>query len=183
MSRVILLSFVGSLLLASASGFAPSSLPSTPRLRGHATSSVTMMAANAKDGLFSPFVKGAKAALGEKELNALRGKVIAEHSKVISAFVETSESKFGKIALKKLFEAADTDGNGVLDKEEIRAAIKALGFSHLKDEQIEGIISRADVDENAVVDFEEFVRDAPLTLRTNLIKKAKVNGNDLGFLS
>ena len=32
--------------------------------------------------------------------------VIAEHTKVISSFVDTSESKFGQIALKTLFEAA-----------------------------------------------------------------------------
>ena len=56
----------------------------------------------------------------------LRGKVIAEHSKVIAAFVDTSERPFGQIALKKLFEAADTDGSGTLDKEEVRNALTAL---------------------------------------------------------
>ena len=68
-------------------------------------------------GLFAPVVKGAKAVMGEKELNKLRGEVIAQHTKVISAFVDTSESKFGQIVLKRMFEAADKDGNGTLDKE------------------------------------------------------------------
>jgi len=52
--------------------------------------------------------------------------VIAEHSKVISSFVDTSESKFGQIALRELFKAADKDGNGTLDQEEVRAALLAL---------------------------------------------------------
>mmetsp|Transcript_12885 Transcript_12885/g.23844 ORF Transcript_12885/g.23844 Transcript_12885/m.23844 type:complete len:143 (-) Transcript_12885:347-775(-) len=141
------------------------------------------MAKNANVGIFSPLVEGAKAALGAAELNKLRGKVIAEHSSVIASFVDTSESKFGQIALKKLFEAADKDGNGVLDVQEVRAALTALGFEWLQDESKVGqLISRADVDENEVIDFEEFCTTAPKTLRTNLIKLAKQNGNDLGFL-
>ena len=35
------------------------------------------------------------------------------------------------------------------------------------------LAARADVDENEVIDFEEFVATAPKTLRTNLIKLAK----------
>ena len=34
-----------------------------------------------------------------------------------------------------------------------------------------------------VIDFEEFVKECPKTLRTNLVKLAKENGHDLGFLS
>ena len=164
--------------------------------------------------MFSPVVEVSKKALGNEELNKLRGDVIAAHSKVISKFVETSESKFGRIALRKLFDAADTDGNGTLDKAEVlarrsplalrharlgpdkergktkarlfstqvREALNALGFSWLKTDQVETLVKRSDVDENAVIDFEEFVLAAPKTLRTNLIKLAKQNGNDLGFL-
>jgi hypothetical protein len=137
----------------------------------------------APQGIFAPAVLGAKAVLGQKELNALRAKVIAEHTKVISAFVDTSDSAFGQIVLKRMFEAADKDGNGTLDKEEVAAALRALGFSHLQEKQIDGILSRADADENEVIDFEEFVREAPKTLRTNLVKLAKQNGAELGFLA
>ena len=134
-------------------------------------------------GLFAPVVKGAKAVMGEKELNKLRGEVIAQHTKVISAFVDTSESKFGQIVLKRMFEAADKDGNGTLDKEEVREALHALGFKFLQEKQVDGILARADVDGNEVIDFAEFVKDAPKTLRTGLVKLAKQNGHDLGFLA
>ena len=62
----------------------------------------------------------------EQELNQLRAKIIAEHTKVIAAFVDTSESAFGKVALKRLFEAADADNSGTLDKAEIRAAANSV---------------------------------------------------------
>ena len=53
-----------------------------------------------------------------RTVRAPRGEqIISQHSKVIGKFVDTHESKFGQIALKSLFEAADKDGNGVLDKE------------------------------------------------------------------
>ena len=34
-----------------------------------------------------------------------------------------------------------------------------------------------------VIDYEEFVKEAPKTLKTNLVKLAKNNGAELGFLS
>eukprot|EP00619_Florenciella_sp_RCC1007_P013383 CAMPEP_0205917312 /NCGR_PEP_ID=MMETSP1325-20131115/9077_1 /ASSEMBLY_ACC=CAM_ASM_000708 /TAXON_ID=236786 /ORGANISM="Florenciella sp., Strain RCC1007" /LENGTH=177 /DNA_ID=CAMNT_0053284713 /DNA_START=809 /DNA_END=1342 /DNA_ORIENTATION=+ len=168
-------------LFSTVSGFVPAPMLAASSTRSRAPARVSM-GAHGKFGLFSPAVLATKAVIGETELNKLRAKVIAEHTKVISKFVDTHESKFGQIALKKLFEAADADGNGTLDKEEVRAALLALGFNHLKDSQIEGIVSRADVDENEVIDFEEFVKATPATLRTNLVKLAKQNGDDLGFL-
>jgi len=134
-------------------------------------------------GLFAPAVLGAKTVMGEKNLNSLRGQVIAEHSKVISAFVDTSESPFGQIVLKRMFEAADADGNGTLDREEVKAALNALGFKFIKDKQLDQIFKRGDLDGNEVIDFEEFVKEAPKTLRSSLIKQAKENGHDLGFLA
>lgn len=137
----------------------------------------------AATGLFAPLVVGTKRVMGEKELNKLRAQVIAEHTKVISAFVDTSESKFGQIVLRQMFEAADKDGNGTLDREEIKDALHALGFTFVKDKQIEQIFSRGDVNDDEVIDFEEFVVEAPKTLRTSLVKLAKQNGHDLGFLA
>jgi len=134
-------------------------------------------------GLFAPAVVASKTVLGEKNLNKVRGEVIAQHSKVISAFVDTSESPFGQIVLKQMFEAADKDNSGTLDKEEVREALRALGFKFIKDKQIETIFKRGDLDENEVIDFEEFVKETPKTLRSSLIKLAKENGHDLGFLA
>jgi len=137
----------------------------------------------APTGIFAPLVVGAANVVGRKELNALRAQVIAEHSKVISAFVDTSDSEFGQIVLKRMFEAADKDGNGTLDRQEIKDALHALGFTFVEDKQLDQIFKRADLDGNEVIDFDEFVKDTPKTLRSSLIKLAKTNGHDLGFLA
>merc|ERR1712023_442470 len=137
----------------------------------------------APQGIFAPLVLGAKNVVGTKEINKLRAEVIAQHTKVITAFVDTSESKFGQLVLSRLFEAADKDGDGTLDREEIREALHALGFTFIKDKQLDTIMTRADVDGNEVIDFEEFVNETPKTLRMSLIKLAKQNGHDLGFLA
>jgi hypothetical protein len=137
----------------------------------------------AQTGLFAPLVVGTKAVMGEKELNKLRADVISQHSKVISAFVDTSDSPFGQIVLKRMFEAADKDGNGTLDRDEVREALHALGFQFVEDKQLDKIFERGDADGNEVIDFEEFVNETPKTLRSSLIKMAKLNGHDLGFLA
>ena len=51
-------------------------------------------------GIFAPAVVAAANVMGRKELNALRAKVIAQHTKVISSFVDTSDSQFGRLMLK-----------------------------------------------------------------------------------
>eukprot|EP00316_Scyphosphaera_apsteinii_P009550 CAMPEP_0119333620 /NCGR_PEP_ID=MMETSP1333-20130426/85555_1 /TAXON_ID=418940 /ORGANISM="Scyphosphaera apsteinii, Strain RCC1455" /LENGTH=242 /DNA_ID=CAMNT_0007343737 /DNA_START=153 /DNA_END=881 /DNA_ORIENTATION=- len=136
-----------------------------------------------QQGLFAPIVKGAKRIMGQQELNKLRADVIAQHSKVISAFVDTNESPFGQLVLAKMFEAADKDGNGSLDRQEVKDALHALGFTFIADKQLDIIFRRADVDGNQVIDFQEFVVETPKTLRSSLIKLAKQNGHDLGFLA
>jgi hypothetical protein len=45
-------------------------------------------------------VVGVKQVMGTKELNILRADIISKHSKVMAAFVDTSDSPFGKIVLK-----------------------------------------------------------------------------------
>jgi len=82
-----------------------------------------------------------------------------------------------------MFEAADKDNNGTLDREEVREALQALGFTFIQDKQIDQIFSRGDANGDMVIDFEEFVTEAPKTLRSSLIKLAKSNGHDLGFLA
>lgn len=134
-------------------------------------------------GIFAPLVRGAKQVMGETELNQLRASVISTHSKVISQFVDTSDSPFGQIVLRRMFEYADKDGNGSLDREEVRAALRDLGFDFVQDKQLDIIFGRADENGDLVIDFEEFVQESPKTLRSSLIKLAKQNGHDLGFLA
>ena len=138
---------------------------------------------HSQDGPLAPFVVMTKKVMGDAELNKLRGKVISMHSQVIGSFVETAETEFGDQVLRKLFELADTDQNGTVEEEELAVALQALGFSHLKDKQLSGIFQRADADSNGTIDYEEWKKMAPSTLRTNLIKLAKKNGAELGFLA
>ena len=77
--------------------------------------------------------------------------VIGAHTKVIQAFVDTSDSPFGCLALEKLFELADLDGDGTVDRDELERALKKLGFYHLSAKQIDAIMSRADEDDNCNV--------------------------------
>jgi uncharacterized tellurite resistance protein B-like protein len=133
-------------------------------------------------GIFAPAVLAAKKVMGEQELKELRANVIGKHSKVIADFVDTSESAFGQIALKTMFEYADKDKDGALSKDEVRDALNDLGFD-LDDKNIDKIMEKADQDGNEVIDFEEFVTQTPRTLRVNLVKLAKKNGHDLGFLA
>ena len=135
-----------------------------------------------KDGVFSPIVYVAKNALGEDRLNKIRGKFISYHSDIIKSFVDTYETPFGQTALVRLFALVDKNRDGALDKTELAEAFRALGFSWLKEKQVEGILKRADTDENGVIDFEEFAKEAPKTLRTNLVKLAKKNGGEMGLL-
>jgi len=135
-----------------------------------------------KEGIFAPGVLAAKAVLGEQELKELRASVIKKHSKVIADFVDTSESQFGQIVLKRMFEFADKDDSGDLDREEVKSALQDLGFDFMDDKQVDSLMKKADGDKNAVIDFEEFVTSTPKALRINLVKLAKQNGHDLGFL-
>jgi hypothetical protein len=134
------------------------------------------------EGIFSPAVKVAKLVLGEQKLNKVRAKAISTHSDVISSFVSTAEWPTGQAALKRLFIVADKNGNGLIEEEELVTAFNALGFTWLMEKQVRGIFKRADVDENGVIDLEEWMNEAPKTLRTNLTKLAKKNGGELGFL-
>lgn len=138
---------------------------------------------NESNGIFTPIVLGLKATLGVESLNKLRAKAISTHSDVIGNFVKTSESELGQAVLRELFNAADANHNGRIEKEELNVALKTLGFSHLKAKQVDGIFKRADADEDGSIDVEEWLKAAPNTLRTNLIKLAKKNGHDLGFLA
>jgi len=139
--------------------------------------------AHKQEGIFSPFVMAAKKVVGDEKLNKVRANVISKHSDVITNFVETSDTRVGSAVLKNLFELADANKNGKIEQDELATALQALGFSWLQNKQTQGIFQRADLDADGAIDLEEFMKEAPKTLRTNLIKLAKKNGGELGFLS
>ena len=58
----------------------------------------------------------------------------------------------------------------------------AMAQRFMNEKQIEKLLKDADKDQNDVIDFEEFVTATPKALRINLVKLAKKNGHDLGFL-
>lgn len=140
--------------------------------------------AHGKDGIFSPVVLAAKGVMGDDaQFNKLRAKVISMHSDVIKNFVDTSDTAFGQAVLKRLFEIADGDKSGTIEESELKKAFEAIGFDWLKDKQVRGIMSKFDANENGKLELEEWLIAAPKTLRTNLVKLAKKNGGDLGFLA
>lgn len=173
-------------------GIAPVSPPSPPPLAAAATQTVpskkksTVAAAanknNHKEGVFSPPVKIAKQVFGDQEINKLRAKIISLHSDIIAKFVDTSETGFGDAVLTALYKLADNNHDGVIQTDELAAALRGLGFDWLQEKQIQGIIQRADKDGNGVIDLKEWKAGAPKTLRTNLTKLAKKNGGEMGLL-
>ena len=135
-----------------------------------------------KEGIFSPIVVAAGAVLGQEQLNKVRAKVISIHSDLIKSFVGTSDSAFGQAVLRQLFKYVDTDNSGYIDKEELSVALSLLGFKWLKEKQVNAIFERADVNKDGMISLEEFMDEAPRTLKTNLVKLAKNNGGDMGLL-
>jgi len=158
------------------------SLKASPQTRRVSPAKKKEGGAAHKEGVFSPAVKIAKVVMGERKLNEIRGKVISMHSDVIKDFVATADSAFGKAVLVRLFALADKNGDGKLDQDEVKRAVGTLGFTWLKDKQVSGILKRADLDQNGTIEFDEFVEEAPKTLKTNLVKLAKKNGGDMGLL-
>eukprot|EP00522_Entomoneis_paludosa_P003629 CAMPEP_0172468450 /NCGR_PEP_ID=MMETSP1065-20121228/61281_1 /TAXON_ID=265537 /ORGANISM="Amphiprora paludosa, Strain CCMP125" /LENGTH=205 /DNA_ID=CAMNT_0013225841 /DNA_START=12 /DNA_END=629 /DNA_ORIENTATION=+ len=135
-----------------------------------------------KEGVFSPVVYWAKNLLGDEKLNSFRAKAISLHSDVIKGFVATADSAFGNQVLQFLYTVADKNGNGQIEEEELELALKTLGFKWLQRKQIQGIFARAGGKEKGYITMEEWMSEAPKTLKTNLVKLAKTNGGDLGFL-
>ena len=135
-----------------------------------------------KEGIFSPIVVAAGAVLGPEQLNKVRAKVISIHSDLIKSFVGTSDSAFGQAVLQQLFKYVDADKSGYIDKEELAVALSLLGFKWLKEKQVNAIFERADVNGDGMISLEEFMDEAPRTLKTNLVKLAKNNGGDMGLL-
>merc|ERR1712232_1347951 len=127
------------------------------------------------EGVFSPIVFLAKDIMGDDNLIKFRAKVISMHTDIISSFVNTYKTAYGNLVLKLLYSIADQNKDGSIDDDELKIALHNLGFTWIQDKQLKGIMKRADVDGNNVIDFQEFSNEVPRTLRTNLIKLAKKN--------
>merc|ERR1711966_370840 len=60
-----------------------------------------------------------------------------------------------KQEIKEAFELFDTDGSGSIDANELKTAMRALGFAPKKDE-ITKMLNDLDCDGNGTVEYEEF---------------------------
>merc|ERR550534_1199104 len=141
-------------------------------VRGEAPAKVALFG-KPKDGIFTPIVQGAKVIVGEAELKKIRANVIKMHGELMGNFIGTSDSDFGDFALEKLFEAADEDGSGQLDKKELKRALNKLGFSWVDDDKAERVSTKGDKDGDGLIDLQEFKKMAPTLLKQNLMKLAK----------
>eukprot|EP00929_Paragymnodinium_shiwhaense_P106601 TRINITY_DN7211_c0_g1_i1.p2 TRINITY_DN7211_c0_g1~~TRINITY_DN7211_c0_g1_i1.p2 ORF type:complete len:181 (+),score=72.11 TRINITY_DN7211_c0_g1_i1:96-638(+) len=139
--------------------------------------------AGAKDGPFTPTVMGIKLLMGEKAFNDLRTEMIKLHGNAQKAAIDTHDTAVGEMLMDRLFKSADTDGNGSIDKEELQAALQKLGFHWMDEGRVDKIIEKADDNQNDVLEYDEFKKAAPKTLKRELLKLAKKNGSDLGFMS
>jgi len=133
-------------------------------------------------GLLSPIVVLGKYVLGQDELKKVRAKVISIHSELIKDFISTADSDFGKVVLRQLFNIVDADNSLYLDKAEVEQALSMLGFNWLGEKEVNRIFKRADENGDLEISLDEFMIEAPKTLKINLIKLAKVNGDELGLL-
>ena len=61
-----------------------------------------------------------------------------------------------RVDLKKLFKEWDTNGDGVLSKDEIMAGYKKV-YGHADEDEIENMIKSIDLDGNGVIDYQEFL--------------------------
>lgn len=134
-------------------------------------------------GVFSPVVMFSRAVLGDEKLKKIRQTVISAHSDTIAAFIDTSTSEFGDAVLRTLFKLADADGNGTICEKELEDSLQSLGFSWVNEKQAKIMFKRTDKDKSGEIDMEEWLQAAPMTLRVNLIKLAKKNGEDMGLMS
>lgn len=59
--------------------------------------------------------------------------------------------------LRDVFDLFDTDGSGGIDSEELKAAMKSLGFNGTNTAQVQELMSSVDKDHDGTIDFDEFV--------------------------
>merc|ERR1719359_1110355 len=109
--------------------------------------------------------------------------MIKAHGDAQAAAIATHETDLGQSMLEWLFNEADADGNGTIDKEELLSACQRLGFTWMDEKKASKLLKKADKDENEVIDREEFATTLPKFFKQSTLKLAKKNGSDLGLLS
>lgn len=59
--------------------------------------------------------------------------------------------------LREVFDLFDTDGSGGIDAEELKAAMKALGFTDTSSAHVQEMMQGVDKDHDGHIDFDEFL--------------------------
>ena len=59
-------------------------------------------------------------------------------------------------ALRKVFKTFDKDGNGLIDKKELRSVLMSLG-KYFTEKEIDNMVKNADKDGTDTLDYEEFI--------------------------
>jgi len=63
-----------------------------------------------------------------------------------------------RAALVQAFRMFDRNGDGVIDKQELRQALTSLGYSKLTNAEVDELFAEADTDHSGTIDFNELVR-------------------------
>jgi len=121
--------------------------------------------------------------IGEENLVNFRNAMIKLHGDAQANAIATHESGMGQSIMEWLFNEADTDGSGAIDKDELLVACKKLGFNWMDEKRVEKLMKKADKNEDGTMQLEEFKATAPKFFQQSTLKLAKANGADLGFLS
>ena len=150
---------------------------------------------------FQKWPEEALVAVGERFVKDIEG--VEEHDRLTALTVRTEDEEEELAALEETIEdelerALKKLGFYHLSAGQIDAIMKRADeddncTARCPDRSVGTFIihsteSRAPVGANrsvsaGVIDYEEFVKEAPKTLKTNLVKLAKNNGAELGFLS
>jgi len=79
-----------------------------------------------------------------------------EFCRLVQTHGRTKDDERG--TLIKAFKIFDKNGDGILDKNELRMALTTLGFSKLSSEEVDELFAEADKDGSGGIDLNELVR-------------------------
>jgi Ca2+-binding EF-hand superfamily protein len=79
----------------------------------------------------------------------------AAFSEIISKYQKNTEEVESE--LLKAFMYFDKNGDGSVDKEELREALKSNGFDKLTDDEVDELFAEADADDNGRINYQELV--------------------------